>query len=123
MLAVSVQIEDCAWIRGKIGERKTARGVILGGSVAHDTVKTLSTDEREIARPGLRTPLGAAGDMDSPGEAKPGQQSGKPAPVTTCVERGRRTAASARASFDPKQGIAGINNQAVVSRSVENTLS
>src|ERR1700704_5262918 len=124
MVAASVQIEDCARIiRGKIGERKTARRTILGGSVAHDAIKTLSTDQHEIGGPGLRAPLGAAGDMNRPGEAEPRQQSRKSAPVTTCVERGRLTAGSARAGFNLKQGIAGIGNQTVVSRCVEDALS
>jgi len=51
MLAASVRIEDSAWIGGKIGKGKTARGGILGGSVAHEAVTTLGTDQHKIARP------------------------------------------------------------------------
>ena len=122
MLAASVRIEDFAWIGDKIGKGTTARGGILGGSVAHEAVTTLSTDQHEIARPRFRTPFGTAGDVDGPSEAKPRQQSRQPASIATRIERGRMTAGGARASFDLKQGIAGINDQVDVCRSHEDAL-
>src|SRR6266481_1010946 len=122
MPAASVHIEDLVGIGSKIRKGKTARGGILGGSVAHEAVTTLCTDQHEIARPRFRTPLGTAGDVDGPGEAKPRQQSRQPASIATRIERGRSTAGRARASFDLKQGIAGINNQTDVCRSHEDAL-
>src|SRR5229473_2706688 len=122
MLAASVRIEDFAWIDGKIRKGKTARGGILGGSVAHEAVTTLCTDQHEIARPRFRTPLGTVGDVDGPSEAKPRQQSRQPASIATRIERGRLTAGGTRASFDLKQGIAGTNDQADACRSHEDAL-
>src|SRR5882724_10634012 len=107
MPAASVHIEDLVGIGSKIGKGKTARGGILGGSVAHETVTPLGTDQHEIARPRFRTPLGTAGDVDGSSEAKPRQQSRQPSSIATRIERSRMTARGARASFDPKQGIAG----------------
>src|SRR5437870_2076599 len=104
MPAASVHIEDFAGIGGKIGEGK-ARGTILRRSVAHNAIATLSADQHEIARPRFRTPLGTAGDVDGPSEAKPRQQSRQPTSIATRIERGRMTAGGARASFDLKQGI------------------
>src|SRR5260370_12780886 len=122
MPAASVHSEDFAWIGGKIGEGKATRGRILGGSVAHEAVTTLSTDQHEIARPRFRTPRGTAGDVDGPSEAKPRQQSRQPASIATRIERSRMTAGGARASFDLKQGIAGVNDQADACSSHEDAL-
>src|SRR5216684_3984486 len=122
MPAASVHIEDFAGIGGKIGEGKVARGMILRRSVAHNAIATLSADKHEIARPRFRTPFGTAGDVDGPSEAKPRQQSRQPASIATRIERGRLTAGGARASFDLKQGIAGINDQADACRSHEDAL-
>src|SRR6266702_1776866 len=122
MLAASVRIEDFAWIRGKIGKGKMPRGSILRGAIAHEAVAPLGTDQHEIARPRFRTPLGAAGDVDGPGEAKPRQQARQLASITTRIERSRLTAGRTRASFDLKQGIAGIDDQADTCRSPEDAL-
>ena len=82
----------------------------------------LGTDQHEIGRPGLRTAFGAAGDMNRPGETKPRQPTRNPAPVATCVQGGRRTTGSARASFDLEQGIARINDQTVACGGIKNAL-
>ena len=117
-----VDAENAAGIGGKLGERKMARRMIPGGSVAHDAITALGTDEHEVGRPGLRTAFGAAGDMNRSGETKARQQTRHPAPVTTCVQSGRRTTGSARASFDLEQGIAGINDQTVARGGIKNAL-
>src|ERR1700738_1067911 len=123
MPAASVHMEDFAGIGGKIGEGNVARGTILRRSVAHNAIATLNADKHEIARPRFRTPLGAAGDVDGPSEAKPRQQSRQPASIATRIERGVLTAGRTRTSFDLKRGIVGINNQADACRSHEDALS
>ena len=115
--------ENAAGIGGKLGERKTARRMIPGGSVAHDAIAALGTDEHEVGRPGLRTAFGAAGDVNRSGETKARQQTRDPAPVTTCVQSGRRTTGSARASFDLEQGITRIGNQSVACGGIKKALS
>ena len=78
--------------------------------------------QHEIARPRFRTSLSTAGDVDGPSEAKSRQESRQPVSVTTRIKRSHLTAAGARASFDLKQGIGGINNQADACRSREDVL-
>src|ERR1700722_1061699 len=120
MSVALVDAENAAGIGGKLDERKTARRMIPGGSVAHDAIAALGTDEHEVRGPGLRAAFGAAGDVNRSRESKARQQSRDPAPVTTCVQNGRRTTGSARASFDLEQRIAGINDQTVARGGIEN---
>ena len=42
--------ENTAGIGRKLGERKLARCVIPGGSVAHDAITSLRTDKHEFGR-------------------------------------------------------------------------
>ena len=122
MPVVLVDAENMAGIGGKLGERKMARRDIPGGSVAHNAITPVGTDEHEVGRPGLRAPFGAAGDMNRPGETKARQPTRNPASVSTCVQSGRRTTGSARASFDLEQGIARINDQTVACGGIKNAL-
>src|ERR1700733_5948907 len=108
-----VDAENMAGIGGKLGEREMARCMIPSGSVAHNAITPVGTDEHEVGRPGLRAPFGAAGDMNCPPETKARQPTRHPPPVATCVQGGRRTTGSARAGFDLEQGIARINDQTI----------
>src|SRR5579863_4215709 len=102
MPLVLVDADNMAGIGGQLRERKMTHCVIPGSAVAHDAITPLRTDEHEVRWLRLRTPFGAAGDMNRPGEAKTQQPTRNPAAVTTCVQGGRRTTGSARASFDPE---------------------
>src|ERR1700722_3299012 len=122
MPATSIDVENSSGIGSQFGERERTRGLILGGSVPHDAIAPLGTDQHEIGRPGLRTALGATGDMNRPGETKPRQQGRKPAPVAACVQRGRLTPWCTRAGFDLEQRVARIGNEALALCGSENVL-
>ena len=117
-----IDAENAAGIGSNLGEREMACCVIPRGPIAHDAITALGTDEHEVGWSRLRTPFGAAGDMNRPLETKTRQQTRNPAPVTTCVQSGRLTTGSARASFDPEQGIARISNQSVACAGIKNAL-
>src|ERR1700722_8284051 len=105
MRATLVDVEKYAGIGGQFGERETMRWIVLGGSVAHDPITPLGADQHEIGRSGLRTSLGATGDMNRPDETEPRQQRRKPAPIAAGVENGRPTTRCTRAGFDLEQRV------------------
>src|ERR1700722_14006361 len=123
MRATLVDIENGAGIGGQLGERETMRWVILGGSVTHNPITPFRADQHQIGRSGLRTALGATGDMNRPGETEPRQQRRKPAPIAACVQRGRLTTRRTRTGFDLEQWVAWIGNEALTLCGSENVLS
>src|ERR1700733_8901675 len=99
MPAAFVNVENVAGIGGQFGERKMMRGMIPGGTAAHNAIASVATDQHQFGRSGLRAALGTTGDMNRPGETKPRQQRRQPAAIAARVQSGGLTTGSTRAGF------------------------
>src|SRR5579872_1386376 len=122
MPAAPVGIEYPAWIGGNLRDGQEMRWTILRRSAAHNPITPLGADQYKVGRPGPGTTLGATGDVNRPCKTKARQQLRKPAPIPPCVQGSRPTTGRTRACLDPKQRVAGIDDQTIAARGLENAL-
>src|ERR1700733_11959339 len=122
-MPMAFELKHFAGIGRQLFKSEPACGLILRGSVAHDAVTSFRADQHKVSRARFRAALGATGDMNRPGEARPRQQRREPAAIAACVQSGRPTAGSTRARLDLQQRVARFGNQALTLRGVEDALS